>query len=270
MLRFAGGKTKELFGGIWGDALITILAFVAAFLVSRTKFLDDLGVHVDENIAVLSYFIIFLAIVLTVYWLFNLAASYFFGTRPPLELTLSTLPGRPEQGFGRYLTMYIDNKSLWDIDSSFVRLRDMSVVGAGTWRPPADAIKRMDKFLWGTDMVKFSGMERAGNKGIKAQNHRDTIVDLLHTEAKSEGKLIYLEQQYLGDTIDAPVGKYLIDLEILINHMGRDSVIPLGLVVEFLGGMELGAIEPVVDSIDGRIKRINLSRDHALSTLWCR
>lgn len=268
MFRFASGKTKELFGGIWGDALITIVAFFAAFLFSRSPLLARLGVRIEENLAVIFYFVIFLSIILFLYFVYNLGVSRFLGTYVPIELTLSTLPGRPEVGFGRYLTMYIDNKSWWDIDQCRVRLRNISTLGQNNWQPQKNAILRNDAFLWGTAMARFSGMERTGSKGIRAGNNHDTLVDLLHTDANDDGQSFYLEQEYLGDTINAPSGIYLLDLQICISHLGQDTIIPFGLRVDFLGGMELGEIMPVLETLDKRIRRVYLSRDNLAVVLW--
>ncbi len=189
MFKYAQEKTGELWGGIRGDMLVTLITLIAAYVASsydwlrlRAKF--DIG----NEISIIVYFI-FAGIALiagTFFWhfLYSISTSW----KIELDLEFSTKPGR--KIFGRYLGMYIYNKSAANIESCSVILKDVKAVGKN-WNPP-EAINREDALLWGSKM-----RDREGKKAIRRNNDDDTLVDILHTSDKQKGGRIYFTQSML-------------------------------------------------------------------------
>jgi len=167
-----------------------------------------------------------------------------------IDLDFSTKPGRPI--FGRYMAMYIYNKSASDIESCFVILEDVKAL-KGNWKP--DKRIKYDPLLWGSLMVNRNGL-----KTIKKNNRDDTLVDILHTSDNKAGGHIFFTIQHIGEIINAPVGAYHLYLKIQGNHLGNDFTIPVNLTVTFSGGMSLSSIKPYKQR-DKHIRKIRVLHD---------
>ncbi len=264
MWQYARTKAKQLWFGVRADAMITIAAFVAAYVASRADWFQLTSRYpIDENLAIGIYFVVFVGLIIFMVFAYHILISAIFGACGlSVELELRTSPGRKK--YGRYLGIYIFNKSLGEMVSCWIKLKDVRAI-SGNWEPSADAIKREDAFLWGSAMVQYLSIERLGKKTVKRGNIDDTIVDLLHTGDNKKGGKVYFTQQYNGEVIQTPKGVYVFDIEIRGTHLGRDFNIPLSINFRFDGGMCLSEIAPITNKEDRRIKRLTLLHDNELT-----
>ncbi len=179
MLKYAQEKTGELWGGIRGDMLVTLITLIAAYIASSYDWLRlKAKFNIGNEISIIIYFILagIALIAGTFFWHF--LYSIFLSRKIELDLEFSTKPGR--KIFGRYLGMYIYNKSAANFESCSVILKDVKAVGKN-WNPP-EAINRGDALLWGSKM-----RDREGKKTIRRNNDDDTLVDILHTNRRVIG-----------------------------------------------------------------------------------
>lgn len=182
MWRYAQQNTSNLWGGIRGDMIATLLALLAGYVAFA---FDPLKLrpnpHFGETGAVLIYFIG--AIVLGYIFTFLGFGGYsaVFGKKVNLDLEFITKP--PDPGNFRYLVLCINNKSVADLELCSVKLKKVSVK-EGKWKP--DERIGYEPLLWGSIMG-----ERSGTKTIKKNNGEFSVVDILHTSNKNRGGRIY-------------------------------------------------------------------------------
>jgi len=236
-----------------GDIVLAILGLIAAYIASQydCKLINISRFSFSTNELVIGiYFVIIIAIVLAIIYSYYLIKSSIWGKRVQLELVFNSNPGRI--GFGRYFVMYINNRSLGNLINCDVRLINIQA-SDGKWAPDLNMIIREDAFLWGSGMIIFSANERAGKKSIEKNNHRDTLVDLLHTGDNNSNNRFYLTQQYLGEGINGPPGIYDMDIAIRGLHLGQFFSIPVRIRFVFDGEMKLSGIHVEVNE-ENRIK----------------
>ena len=245
-----------------GDLMLALFGLVAAYTASVFGFLglkSCLGL--PQELAIAAYFILFFIGFFILVGIYSLSVSIIYAKKISMELTFHSMPGRKK--FGRYLSIYIINKSKGNLELFSARLLDITRVGNG-WKPRSDSIMRKDEFLWGTAMIKSDAIERIGKKTIIKNDIDESIIDLFHTGDEVAGGRIYATLQYVGD-INGPAGTYEVSIEFRGIHMKQAFSIPLKFSFTFEGDMELDQI--IVLSDDERIKKILLSYDNEETVL---
>lgn len=249
MWQFAKQKTTDIWGGIRGDMIATLVVLLVAYLVSIYDFLN-LKTHpsIGETGATLIYFGATLVVGYSLTRLWFVAYSLFFRYRIRIDIRVDTNPGR--KVFGRYLGIFIRNKSIGELEHCFVVLKNVDAVKS-KWKPPKVIVSGYP-LLWGSVIPP-----REGSK--KIIRNKAVIADILHTDDKTTGGRIYFTQQHIGEIINAPVGKYLIDLEIIGTHLGQEFNIPFSFAVKFNGGMDIDPIKP--NQIDNHVSELSFTKD---------
>lgn len=253
MFKYAQEKTGDLWGGIRGDMLVTLVTLIAAYFASTYDWFGlKARFHVGSEFSLIIHFVLAGMLLMGGSFCAYLLYSAIMNRKISFDVEFSTKPGR--NIFGRYLSMFIYNKSAANVESCWVILKNVETT-KGDWNPP-DAINRRDSLLWGSKM-----RDREGKKTIKKNNNKDTLVDILHTSDKEKGGRVYFTQQHVGEIISAPPGSYRFDLEIYGKHLGREFNIPVSATFTFNGGMVLSKIKPNMRRLDKRIKSVTLEFD---------
>ncbi len=129
-----------------------------------------------------------------------------------LDLDFSTKPGRPI--FGRYVGIYIHNKSASHIESCYIMLKEVRAINS-KWKQNNRI--GFDPLLWGSVML-----DRNGKKTIERNNNPEkTVVDILHTSDNKTGGEIYFTIQNIGEIISAPVGSYILNSCHIRKSLGQ-------------------------------------------------
>ena len=155
MWEYAWGKARSPIKEISADALITLLSLGVAFLVAAGDPLQIVRwVEFNRDLFVFIYFLFSIAAFVLAIVVFHLLRALIFRKQVGVWMTLSTKQGRPVHG--RYLVLYIQNRSLDSLINVEVRLVNARRTD-GKWIP-SRGIMRQDAFLWGSKMIKVSAL----------------------------------------------------------------------------------------------------------------
>ena len=149
MFKYAQEKTSELWGGTRGDMLVTLITLIAAYFASS---FDWLGLkakfHIGSEISMVIHFILLGTVLMLLTFSGHFLYSMVMNHNIKIDVQFSTKPGR--KIFGRYVSMYIYNRSAANFESCLVILKDVEAI-EGNWSLP-EAINRFDALLWGSKM----------------------------------------------------------------------------------------------------------------------
>lgn len=250
MWNFSKQKVSILWGGIRGDMIATLFALIVGFLASSLDpFYLKTTLGFDDYLSAIIYFILSLIVGYTLSFLWFALYSFIFGRKVKIELRFDTNPGR--KVFGRYLGIFIRNKSMGDLDTCWVALKNVDAVKS-KWKPPKAIISGYP-LLWGSAFFPREGSKKIGRR-------KAIIVDVLHTDDRKTGGRIRFTQQHIGELINAPVGIYRVELEMIGSHLGWEFRIPISFTIKFSGGMNIEYVK-FPKNVDNHIGEIDFVKD---------